>query len=51
MSVCSALSRSRFRPAIKRVYSDPFAQPVVLKGIFAEMGKTPDRDQILIALL
>jgi len=35
-------------PAIKRVYSDPFAQPVVLKGIFAEMGKTPERDQLLI---
>ena len=35
-------------PAIKRVYSDPFAQPVVLKGIFAEMGKTPDRDQLIV---
>ena len=34
-------------PAIKRVYSDPFAQPVVLKAIFAELGRTPDRDHIL----
>lgn len=35
-------------PAIKRIYSDPFAQPVVLKGIFAELGKTPDRDHLTI---
>ena len=34
-------------PAIKRIYGDPFAQPIVLKGIFAELGKTPDRDQLL----
>lgn len=38
----------RLSPAIKRVYSDPFAQPVVFKGIFAELGKTPERDQLLI---
>lgn len=37
----------RISPAIKKIYSDPFAQPVVLKGIFAELGKTSDRDQIL----
>ena len=37
----------RLSPAIKKIYSDPFAQPVVLKGIFAELGKTPDRDQLL----
>jgi proteasome alpha subunit len=35
-------------PAIKRIYSDPFAQPVVLKGIFAELGKTADRDHLLV---
>lgn len=35
-------------PAIKRVYSDPFAQPVVLKGLFVELGKTAERDQILM---
>jgi len=34
-------------PAIKRVYSDPFAQPVVIKALFAELGKTPDRDRLL----
>ncbi len=38
----------RLSPAIKKIYSDPFAQPVVLKGIFAEMGKTPDRDVLMI---
>lgn len=38
----------RLSPAIKKIYSDPFAQPVVLKGIFAEMGKTPDRDRLML---
>lgn len=38
----------RISPAIKRVYSDPFAQPVVFRGIFAELGKVPDRDIIMI---
>lgn len=37
----------RISPAIKKVYSDPFAQPIVFKGIFAELGKTPDRDLLL----
>jgi len=37
----------RISPAIKRVYSDPFAQPVVYKGIFAELGRTPDRDHLM----
>jgi proteasome alpha subunit len=37
----------RISPAIKKVYSDPFAQPVVFRGIFAELGKTPERDQIV----
>jgi len=37
----------RLSPAIKKIYSDPFAQPVVFKGIFAEMGKTPERDYIV----
>ena len=37
----------RISPAIKKVYSDPFAQPIVFKGIFAELGKTPDRDQLM----
>lgn len=37
----------RISPAIKKVYSDPFAQPVVFKGIFAELGKTEDRDILM----
>ena len=37
----------RISPAIKRIYSDSFAQPVVYRGIFAELGKTPDRDTLL----
>jgi proteasome alpha subunit len=37
----------RISPAIKRVYSDPFAQPVVFRGIFAELGKTADRDVLM----
>lgn len=37
----------RISPAIKKIYSDPFGQPVVLKSLFAELGKTPDRDQII----
>lgn len=37
----------RISPAIKRVYSDSFAQPIVFKGIFAELGKTPDKDQLM----
>ena len=37
----------RISPAIKKVYSDPFAQPIVFKGIFAELGKTPERDQLM----
>lgn len=37
----------RISPSIKRVYSDPFAQPVVFRGIFAELGKTADRDLLM----
>lgn len=37
----------RISPAIKKVYSDPFAQPIVFKGIFAELGKTAERDQLM----
>ena len=37
----------RISPSIKRVYSDPFAQPAVFRGIFAELGKTPDRDILM----
>ena len=34
-------------PAIKRIYGDPFAQPIVIKGIFAELGKTQERDILM----
>lgn len=37
----------RISPAIKKVYSDPFAQPIVFKGIFAELGKDQSRDQLI----
>jgi proteasome alpha subunit len=37
----------RLSPAIKKIYSDPFAQPVVFKGLFVEMGKTPERDCLM----
>lgn len=42
------LASFRLSPAIKKIYSDPFAQPVVLKGIFAELGKSPDTDILLV---
>ena len=42
------LASFRLSPAIKKIYSDPFAQPVVLKGIFAELGKTADKDILLV---
>jgi proteasome alpha subunit len=35
-------------PSIKKIYADPFAAPVVLRALFAELGKTPDEDQIFI---
>ena len=38
----------RISPSIKRIYSDPFAQPAVFRGIFAELGKTPERDVIMV---
>jgi proteasome alpha subunit len=38
----------RLSPAIKKIYSDPFAQPVVYRGIFAELGKTPDKDSLVV---
>lgn len=38
----------RISPAIKKVYSDPFAQPIVFKGIFAELGKKAERDQLML---
>ena len=41
MSACSGWFRyASSRPPSSAVYSDPFAQPIVFKGIFAELGKT-----------
>jgi proteasome alpha subunit len=31
-------------PALKKAFSDAFSGPFVLRGLFAEMGKTPDDD-------
>ena len=31
-------------PALKKAFSDPFAGPFVLRGLFAEMGHTPEED-------
>ena len=31
-------------PALKKAFADPFAGPFVLRGLFAEMGKTPEDD-------
>ncbi|MDR3710109.1 MAG: hypothetical protein P4L33_17585 [Capsulimonadaceae bacterium] len=35
-------------PSIKKVYADPFAAPIVIRALFAELGKTADVDQYLI---
>ena len=35
-------------PSIKKIYADPFAAPVVLRALFAELGKKPVDDQIFI---
>ncbi len=32
-------------PPMKRAFADPFAAPFVVRGIFAELGKTPKDDQ------
>src|SRR5579862_2360779 len=34
-------------PSIKKVYADPFTAPVVIRAVFAELGKTPDEDQYI----
>lgn len=31
-------------PSIKKVYSDSFAAPIVIRALFAELGKSVDRD-------
>jgi proteasome alpha subunit len=35
-------------PSIKKVYADPFAQPVAIRAIFAELGRTPIEDQFFL---
>jgi len=35
-------------PSIKKIYADPYAAPVVLRALFAELGKTPAEDQFFI---
>jgi proteasome alpha subunit len=35
-------------PGIKKIYSDAFAAPVVIRAVFAEVGKTIDRDQYFV---
>jgi len=35
-------------PSIKKVYSDAFAAPIVIRALFAELGKTRDRDQYFV---
>ncbi len=35
-------------PSIKKVYADPFSQPVAIRAVFAEMGRTPADDQFFL---
>jgi proteasome alpha subunit len=35
-------------PSIKKVYADPFAQPIAIRAIFAELGRTPQDDQFFL---
>jgi len=35
-------------PGIKKVYADPFAAPIVVRALFAELGKTPELDQYFV---
>ena len=35
-------------PAIKRTFSDPMTSPHVIRAIFAEVGKTPDKDSFFV---
>jgi len=35
-------------PAIKRSFGDPMSSPHVLRAVFAEVGKTPDKDSFFI---
>jgi len=35
-------------PSIKKVYSDAFAAPIVIRALFVELGKTIERDQYFV---
>jgi proteasome alpha subunit len=35
-------------PGIKKVYADPFAAPIVVRALFAELGKTVETDQYFV---
>jgi len=35
-------------PAIKRTFSDPMTSPHVIRAIFAEVGKTPEKDSFFV---
>jgi proteasome alpha subunit len=35
-------------PPLKRIFGDPMSTPNVLRAIFAEVGRTPDRDQFFV---
>lgn len=35
-------------PPLKRAFGDPMTSPNVLRAVFAEVGKTPDKDQIFV---
>jgi proteasome alpha subunit len=35
-------------PAIKRAFSDPMTSPNVLRAVFAEVGRTPDKDAFFV---
>ncbi len=35
-------------PSIKKIYADPFSQPVAIRAIFAELSNTPEMDHYFI---
>ncbi len=35
-------------PALKRAFGDPFAAPFVFRGVFAELGETPEQDAFFV---
>jgi proteasome alpha subunit len=35
-------------PGIKKIYADPFAAPVAIRALFAELGRTPEADHYFV---